>query len=201
MKASKIPCLVVNRFGPGGDGKGPRSYRRLGTLADLDVPRITCSDFVARKYVPNYHVIPFTTFEAAASAVETGKAETFLVPGAYREVAKFIQSDRFRLLKVFVVPIPPLVFAGLPTAMPPETSTLFYQPATESLLSEVVSVAEIQHPVTSNAVACRAALGSGGTATAITNQPCAKYFGLTIYKVLRPSQTMPFYLFAAAKTT
>lgn len=176
-----------------------RMYRTLGTLADPTVPGITCSDFVARRVMKQFEVIPFESFERAAEAVEVGDIDAFFVPGAYRDVAKFIQSDKFTLTKCIVVPIPALVFAGLSTNPPLESAVVYYQPATESLLPEIPSVAAKTITVSSNAVACRSVLDAGGTATTITNQPCADYFSLNTYCILRSAQPMPFFLFRAAR--
>jgi hypothetical protein len=172
----------------------------VGTLGDAQYPGLTCSEYVAWSLFGRKQTVGFVSFEAAYSAVLEGKTAALFVPGAYRRVDAFIQSDRIHVVDYYEKQIPPLVVAGTLPAQPTEVEDLFIQMATESMIPEV-AIGRVNHvsSVVSNVAACLAVMERGRQTCCITNKLCAEHFGLKTYQVLRPSQTMPFYLFELNK--
>lgn len=174
-------------------------YRRtpmVGTLGDPDYPGLTCSELIAFELFGRAKTVGFSSFEAAKGALLERITDALLVPAAYRRVDAFVQSTLIYVDRVYYEPLPPLVFAGTSPKPPAELESLFIQPATESMVSDVVG-AQINQTssVSSNVAACLAVREQPLTSGCITNAVCAEFFGLTTYQVLRPRQMMPFFYF------
>lgn len=174
-------------------------YQSLGTLCD-EPNGLTCSFHVARQWNKAVEISPFPTFELAASAVKQNQISAFLVPGAYPKLSTFIMDRDLQVRETFISTIPSLVLVGREESMPQSVETVFYHPATTDLLPEIGIAYQTREPVMSNSVACKALLSCNDSAVAITNQLCAVFYQLHIYKLLRKGIKMPFICFVKAQT-
>ena len=172
-------------------------YSKIGTLCD-ESNGLTCSFDTAKKWGQAKQILPYSTFEEAAEDVKYGNIYAFLVPGAYPKVGSFIMDAKLVVKDVFIKTIPSLVLVGTDKIPPSNTVVLFHHPATTPLLSEVEIPFKEEQPVTSNSKACTALLDSASEALAITNELCASFYKLNVYKILRAGLLMPFICFVRA---
>ncbi len=101
-----------------------------------------------------------------------------------------------RASQTFIMEIPSLVFVGRETLQPNQVGALYYHPATIPLIAEVGVDFHTTRPVTSNSKAAAAALIEPNS-VAITNDLCARHYGLTVYKTLRAAINMPWTCFTS----
>jgi hypothetical protein len=187
--ASGYPATIHTDYQP---DKRPGCYRTLGTLGDTS-GALTCSMDVAQRWKGADEIRGFRSFEDAATAVKEGRISAMLMPAAYPLGFNLIQDPRLVCDFVFKERIPPLVLAGKDPKCPAATETIFHHPATELLLNDTALTYDRAVPVGSNPeAACRAANTSAESAVAITNALCADFYGLYIYRTLRPGTMMPW---------
>lgn len=174
---------------------GEPAYRSVATLDET--PRgLTCSALAATAIAPNAEIIPCGSFEEATALVKAKKAGAAFVPAAYPKLGALLMDEALAAVAVFLFPIPALVLASVPGALPGKAARLFHHPATTPLLPKAnVQPGELV-PMSSNTAAAARAVETSGVC--VTNEACAAHFGLRIHQVLRSRRLMPFVVFVAA---
>jgi hypothetical protein len=169
-------------------------YPRLGTLCD-EPNGLTCSFDAAKRWGRAQTISACPSFEDAAERVKRGELSAFLVPAAYPGLNRLIMDSRLVAAETFILPIPDLVLVGRDETAPERVEVLFHHPATTALLPETgIAYRDTRHS-TSNSAACKDLLGCELPAVAVTNQLCASFYALPVYKVLRRGIAMPFVCF------
>jgi len=168
-----------------------QNFKSIATLGN----NLTCSYFAAERYCKKSFIEMFESFEEAAKAVKDEQIEALFVPGAYPNIRFFIMDDSLVVKETAIIQIPALVLAGPFEKKPENIEKIFLHPAPERLLNEVETQYSERIFVNSNPNACVEVLAHKENSIAITNDNCARFYGLNIYKVLRPGILMPFVIF------
>jgi prephenate dehydratase len=169
-------------------------FNSVATLGN----KLTCSCFAAERYFKNASIKLFDSFEDAAKAVKDGTWQALFVPGAYPGLRFLIMDDHLLVKETALIQIPALVTAGRFLKQPERIKRVYLHPAPESLLGEIEATYEEKIFVKSNPLACIEVLADETDSIAITNQNCAQFYGLNIYKILRSGIFMPFVIFVNA---
>ncbi len=175
------------------------TYQTLGTLCD-EPNGLTCSVYVARRWNKAESILPYPSYEEAAADVITGKIDVCLVAGAYPKLSFLIFDTRLVVKETFVMQIPPLVLVGTHDTIPEDLRVLYHHPATTPLLPETGLSFQPNELVSSNSMACKRLLESPDDSMAITNQICADFYKLHLFKILRPGTMMPWICFGRAES-
>lgn len=177
------------------DSGGDPAYRSVATL-DENPRGLTCCALAVQARAPQAEVVPFSSFEEAATATKDGKADALCIAAAYPKLGLFLMDEGLAVVGAFLFPIPALVLASTKGSLPGTVARLFHHPATTPLLLKAqVKPGELV-PMSSNTAAAVRAVETGGVC--ITNSACAAHLGLRIHQVLRRQRLMPFIVFVAA---
>jgi len=174
-------------------------YEKIGTLCD-DPAGLTCSHDTLTRYGLARMIVPFPSFEAAAGSTIHGEIDGFWVPAAYPDVRKFFVDQELTLVReeIPVMTIPNLVLVGKTLTPPSSIHKIYYHPATSNFLDEIRIPYQqycLMEQVTSNSMAAKAVIQDEEDSVAITNNLCAKHYGLHVYQTFREDIAFPFFLF------
>lgn len=177
---------------------------KIATLCDEPVG-LTCSVDAARKMEIIGEILFSKTFEEAADHVKYGRADAFLVPGAYPGLNKFIMDERLEVFHVCLHKIPALVYACSRDITKEDLALrlvkIYHHPAVSPLLQEIEIIGENFESVeaTSNSEACKKLESDVDVSACITNEIFADYYGLKKIQVLREGIAMPWVLFGVSR--
>jgi len=170
-------------------------YNKVGTLGNSPND-VTCSIEAAKNWNKAEEIVAFPKFEYAVDELKAGKIDSVIIPCAYPDIRVFIMDEQLAVTETYFFFLPSLVFVSRRLKADRHYDVLYNHPATNVLIKETNVEFETNINVNSNTTACTEVLSAQSSCCAITNELCAKKYGLQIHKYLREKLRMPFLVFA-----
>jgi len=195
---NKDPWIAIPKISGGrenSDGRrGGRKIKRLATLCD-DPIGLTCSMNAAQRWGGAEELISAASFEDAANAVINGRADAFLVAGAYPKLNAFIMDSKLIATDVFILKIPSLQMACQAKDAGEIFENMYHHVAVSPLIEE--SRVRWQNAINSpsNSEACRMMIADARPSACVTNALCSDHFQLKVLETLRVGIEMPWVCF------
>jgi prephenate dehydratase len=175
--------------------RGDTRYGAIGTLGDPH--RLTSSVDAVVRWGRAQQIVCYDTIEAAVADVRQNRLDGVVVPCAYGPLNGLILDPDLVAAESFVLTVRPVVLAGVEARELAEASVVYHHQATTPLLHEVGVPYRQAATVTSNAEAAKRA-SCDTQSLAITNDRCARHYGLHVHRTLRVDVRMPFVCFTRA---